>query len=598
VARILDARRGADIVRARGDWGVRSVELVDGTWIDCDLLVTAVGWTAPTSLLNMAGDRPRYVSEAARFVPGDGLPPTVLPAGGLAGDGSLDHLVEHAGAVGALAAARCGSGPRRGEPAPLPLHPHPALFRGRTHGIVDLSEDVTSKDLVAAAREGYDSVELCKRFTTVTMGAAQGKLETVNVVAILAEATGRSIAETGTTVWRPPYTPITLGALAGRHYEPVRYSPMQPWHDAHAARPLVAGQWIRPDHYGDPAAEVRNVRRNVGIIDVTPLGKLDLRGPDVPHLLNHLYVNRWSKLDVGSVRYGVMCAEDGVVLDDGVTGRLAPDRYMMSTTSSGADSVWEWIEQVLQVDHPEWRVHVTPMTSAYTSINVAGPNSRELLRRLARGVDLSPEAFPYMRVRTATLGGVEGCFMWRIGFTGELSYEIHIPALYGLHMWERLMSAGADLGVAPFGVEAQRIMRLEKGHMIVGQDTDGLTQAHAAALGWLVKLDKEDFLGRPELVWEHAAGEARRLVGLQPVDGSVVPEEGCQIVEGRTIVGRITSSRMSPTLGRSICLGFVATRLAAPGTEVCVRLTDGAHVPATVRPQLAHFDPEGTRLHG
>ncbi|MDQ3946103.1 MAG: 2Fe-2S iron-sulfur cluster-binding protein [Actinomycetota bacterium] len=595
VARVVDARRGGDIVRARGSFRVEAVELADGTTVECDLLVTATGWTAPTSLLNMAGDRPVYHAAAARFVPGDGLPPEVLAAGGLAGDGSPEELVAHGRAVGLAAAARAGFG-EAGPPPSLALRPHPALFAARTHGFVDLSEDVTSKDIETSAREGYDSVELLKRFTTVTMGAAQGKLETINAVALLARATGRSVAETGTTIWRPPYAPVTLGALAGRNYEPVRYSPMQPWHEAHGARPLVAGQWIRPDHYGDPEAEVANVRRNVGVIDVTPIGKLDLRGPDVPRLLNLVYVNKWSKLDIGAVRYGVMCAEDGVVLDDGVTAHLGPDHYMMSTTSSGADSVYEWIEHNLQADHPDWRVHVTPMTSAYASINVAGPRSRDLLGRLAAGVDLAPDAFPYMRVRTATLAGVAGCFTWRIGFTGELSYEIHVPAAYGLHVWETLLAAGGDLGVAAFGVEAQRIMRLEKGHFIVGQDTDGLTQAFAAGLDWLVKLDKDDFCGKPELVWERDGGDPVVLVGLQPVDPSAVPPEGSQIVDGATTAGRITSSRMSPTLGRSICLGHVAARMADPGTVVTVRLPDGRDVPATVMPQHAHFDPEGTRL--
>jgi sarcosine oxidase subunit alpha len=595
VVRVLDARRGEDVLRARGRRRVESVDLADRTSVECDLLVTAVGWTAPTSLLNMAGDRPVYQPKAARFLPGGRLPKEVLAAGGLAGDGPVDELVAHARAVGRLAAARAGRG-EAGEPPALAIHPHPALFRARTHGFVDLSEDVTSKDLVAAAREGYDSVELLKRFTTVTMGSAQGKLETINAVAVLAEATGRSLEETGTTIWRPPYAPVTLGALAGRRLQPVRYSPMQPWHEVHGARPLVAGQWIRPDHYGDPEAEVDNVRRNVGIIDVTPLGKLDLRGPDVPRLLNLVYVNKWSQLKIGSVRYGVMCAEDGVVMDDGVTGRLGPDHYVMSTTSSGADAVEEWVEDLLQVERPAWQVHMTPMTSAYASINVAGPRSRDLLGRLATGVDLSPEAFPYMQVRTATLAGVTGCFTWRIGFTGELSYEVHVPAAYGLHVWEALLEAGSDLGVAAFGVEAQRIMRLEKGHFIVGQDTDGLTQALAAGLDWLVKLDKDDFMGRPELVWERERGDDLRLVGLQPVDRSVVPDEGCQIVEGRRVVGRITSSRMSPTLGRSICLALVSTRLAEPGTAVSVRLTSGVEVPATVMPHHAHFDPAGTRL--
>ncbi|HZC13686.1 MAG TPA: 2Fe-2S iron-sulfur cluster-binding protein, partial [Thermoleophilaceae bacterium] len=428
VARVVDARRDGDIVRVGGGKNVHFVECADGAKIECDLLVTAVGWTAPTSLLNMTGDRPVYSERAARFFPSK-LPDDVLATGGIVGDGALDELLAHAHAVGreaARRAARTAWALRAGIPQradereelesppteipELPVAEHPALFCSSTHGIVDYSEDVTSKDLLAAEKEGYDSIELIKRYTTVTMGPAQGKLETVNAVAIMAAATGRTIEETGTTVWRPPYSPITLGALAGRIFEPVRYSPMQPWHEDHGAKPLVAEAWIRPDHYGDPASEVRNVRENVGIIDVTPLGKFDLRGPDVPKLLEMLYVNRWSNLDVGAVRYGVMCLEDGVVFDDGVTGRLGPDRYIMTTTSSGAAAVWEWIDNWLQTAHPEWRIHVTPVTTAYASINVAGPKSRELLLRLTDGLDLSPDAFPYMRVREGRVAGVEGCF--------------------------------------------------------------------------------------------------------------------------------------------------------------------------------------------
>jgi sarcosine oxidase subunit alpha len=617
VARIVDARRGDDIVRVVGGSNVRSVECADGARMECDLLVTAVGWTAPTSLANMAGDRPVYDERAARFFPSK-LPEDVLVTGGIAGDGTLDELLAHARAIGQEAARRaartartlragipqradeqeeCESSP--GEIPELPVNDHPALFRGKTHGIVDYSEDVTSKDLLAAEKEGYDSIELVKRYTTATMGPAQGKLETVNAVAIMAEATGRTIEETGTTVWRPPYSPITLGALAGRIFEPVRYSPMQPWHERHGAKPLVAGAWIRPDHYGDPASEVLNVRENVGIIDVTPLGKFDLRGPDVPRLLNHLYVNRWDNLDVGAVRYGAMCLEDGVVFDDGVTGCLGPERYIMTTTSSGAAGVWEWIDNWLQTAHPGWQIHVTPVTTAYASINIAGPKSRELLLRLTEGVDLSPDAFPYMRVRAGRIAGVDDCFMWRIGFTGELSYEIHVPAAYGLHVWESLMERGADLGVGPFGVEAQRILRLEKGHFIVGQDTDGLTEPYDVGLGRMVKLDKDDFAGKPELAWQSERGGRLRLVGLQPHDGSLVPPEASQIVTGKSeIVGRITSSRMSPTLGRSICLGFVAPHLTTPGTKVMVQLPGGGRIPVSVTPHHAHYDPEGTRQRG
>jgi sarcosine oxidase subunit alpha len=622
VARVEDARLGGDVTAVRGRAGVRAVETADGTKIDCDLLVTAVGWTAPTALLNESGDRPVYRPEAARFFPDPArLPEDVLVTGGIVGDGRLDELTGHGSAMGAEAARRAASiaGARRRavptrahpagdpaagpEPAPapapapeLPVYPHPELFLGRTHGFVDFSEDVSSKDLAAAVAEGYDSAELAKRFTTATMGPVQGKLETVNTVAAVARATGRSIGETGTTTWRPPYAPVTLAALAGEAFEPVRYSPMQPWHEAHGVVPLIAGAWIRPDGYGDPPAEARNVRENVGIIDVTPIGKLDLRGPDIPRLLNLLYVNKWSKLEIGRVRYGVMCAEDGVVLDDGVTGRLGDEHYLMSTTSSGAATVWEWVENWLQTERPDWQVHVTPVTTAYASMNVAGPKSRQLIERVTEGVDLANEAFPYMHVRTGTIAGVGDSVLWRIGFTGELSYEIHVPAGYGLHVWETLLAEGADLGVRAFGVEAQRILRLEKGHFIVSQDTDGLTRAFSAGLDWAIKLDKDDFAGKPELAWQLAEGIAVKLVGLQPVDPSVVPEEASLIVDGAEIVGRITSSRMSPTLRRSICLAQVEARLADPGTVVTVRLPSGRLIQARVTPHHAHVDPDGERM--
>ena len=619
VARVEDARQGGDIIAAGGRGGLRTVRVADGSQIRCDLLVTAAGWTAPTALLSMSGDRPAYAPRAARFIPdGARLPKDVRVTGGIAGDGGLEELISHAAAVGAEAARRAagiarglllamphgGNIPLSAEEKTcmtlpvLPVDPHPELFAGRTNGFVDFSEDVTAKDLRAAVAEGFDSPELAKRFTTATMGPLQGKLEAVNAIAIIAAATGTSIADAGATTWRPPWAPVSLAALAGPAFEPVRYSPMQSWHEAHGAVPLVAGAWIRPDHYGDPAAEARNVRERVGLIDVTPIGKLDLRGPDVTRLLNLLYVNKWSKLEIGRVRYGVMCAEDGVVLDDGVSGRLGEHHYLMSTTSSGAAMVWEWAENWLQTEHPDWAVHVTPVTTAYASMNVAGPQARRLMERVTEDVDLSNEAFPYMRVRTGRIAGVDGCVLWRIGFTGELSYELHVPAGYGLHAWEALLAAGADLGVAAFGVEAQRILRLEKGHFIVGQDTDGLTRGFSAGIDWAIKLDKDDFAGKPELAWQLAEGAGMRLVGLQPADPAVVPEECSLIMSGDHIAGRVTSSRMSPALGRSVCLAQVEAESAAPGTEVTVRLPSGRLVRALVMPQHAHVDPAGERLRG
>ncbi len=596
VAATLDARRAETVVGARGHGHLSSVETSQGRVVEADLLVTATGWTAPTSLLNMAGVRPTYDEAAARFVVGAEPSPGVFATGGLVGDASPEGLVAHGRAVGARAAAAAGCG--KGAVLPeLSPGPHPALFRSTTHGFVDYSEDVSSKDVFQAAAEGYDSPELAKRYTTATMGPSQGKLELVNFLGVLAEATGRSIGELGTTTWRPPYAPVSLGALAGRPHEPVRYSPIQPYHEAMGAKPLVAAQWIRPDHYGDPDAEVRRVREAVGLIDVTPLGKLLLLGKDTPALLNQLYVNKWSALRVGAVRYGVMCAEDGVVFDDGVCGRLGEDRYLMSTTSSGAGAVWEWVERWLQTAGRHLDVYVTPLTTAYASINVAGPASRTLLSRLVEGVDLAPEAFPYMAVREGSVAGVERCVLWRIGFTGELSYELHVPAGYGLFVWESLLDAGSDLGVGPFGIEAQRIMRLEKGHLIVGQDTDGLTQALGAGLDWLVKLDKADFVGKPELVWQANREDYDRLVALVPTDERTVPPEASQLlgIDG-DIVGRITSSRHSPTLRHPICLARLAHHLATPGTVVRIHLPDGRDVPARVAETLAAYDSEGVKL--
>ncbi len=618
IAEVVDARTGGNIVSTDGTQrATHEVELGDGRRVAADLLVTAVGWTAPTSLLNMSGDHPVYDPSAARFFP-SGTPDNVLATGGIVGDGATDELIEHGQATGVLAAGRSAAvrhrlqattaraaavdGPEPEMPAddrtPLGRDPHPELFRSSTHGIVDYSEDVASKDLVSAATEGYDSVELLKRYTTATMGPAQGKLETVNTVAVLAEARGETIAEVGTTIWRPPYAPLTLGALAGRIFEPERVSSIHPWHVANGAKPILAGQWIRPEHYGDPEAEVRNVRTNVGLIDVTPLGKLDLQGPDVPKLLNLLYTNKWSKLAVGSVRYGMMCAEDGVVLDDGVTGRLDENRWLMTTTSSGAGTIWEWAENWLQTEHPDWEVHVTPVTTAYTSINVAGPNARTLLARLT-DVALDDDSFSYMHVRTGTVADVDNCVMWRIGFTGELSFEVHVPAGYGLHVWEALMTEGSDLGVAPFGLEAQRIMRLEKGHFIVGQDTDGLTKAPTTGLQALIKMDKDDFVGKPELRW--AAEDAAVnpvLVSVQMTDSTIVPPEASQIVRPGTneILGRITSSRYSPTLEKSIGLAHVPPDMAVAGTELTVVLTNGDRTTARVMEHHAHYDPEGVRL--
>jgi sarcosine oxidase subunit alpha len=555
-----------------------------------------VGWTAPTSLLNQSGDVPVYDRRAARFRPDpERMPANVLAAGGIVGDADVDGLVEHGDAVGREAARRAHAG-RGSVPIAVPELPvteHPELFSAGTGGFVDLSEDVSAKDLLTAVAEGYDSVELVKRYTTATMGPAQGKLETVNTVAIVAAATGRTIAETGTTTWRPMYAPVTLGALAGRPREPVRYSPMQPWHERHGAVPLVAGQWIRPDHYGDPAAEVTAVRTAVGLIDVTPIGKLDLRGPDVPKLLELLYVNKWQKLGVGRVRYGLMCAEDGVVLDDGVTGRLGENHYLMSTTSSGAAPVWEWVERWLQTAHPEWRVHVTPVTTAYASINVAGPRSRELLQALT-DTDLSNKSFPWLTGKFINVG-IAQAHALRVNFVGELGWELHHPIEMQNTIFDLVMDAGREFDIRPFGIRAMDSLRLEKSYRLIPRELSIEYAALESGLDRFVHLNKGQFIGRDALVEWQQRGFRNRFVTMEVHGIGNADARGSEpIYKNGELVGRCTSGGFGWRQGKSLALGMVRPDLGELGSELEIKILGERHR-ATVIPE-SPFDPENKRL--
>jgi sarcosine oxidase subunit alpha len=591
----IDARRGVTVRSATGSGRVEQVALSDGRTLPADLLVTAAGWTSQSSLLSMAGVPLTYSEPLGRFVCANSGRADVVVVGGLAGEASLDDLIQQAGKAGVAAAA--------GEVATAMLNTQQPqsvpLFSAGTNGIIDFSEDVSESDMQGAVREGYSSIELAKRYTTATMGPTQGKYSAINAAAVHAEVTGRSVADTGIPTWRPPYTPVTLGALAGRRFHPLRYTPMHRWHVQAGATFMHAGQWVRPQHYGNAVDEARNVRNGVGIIDVSTLGKIELRGSDVPRLLEAFYVNKWSKLAVGSVRYGVMCADDGIVFDDGVTGRIDENRYLMSATSSGTQKVVDAINMWLQTDGVGADVVAIPVTDAYAGINVAGPSARDLLQRVLQSPDISAEAFRYMRISEATIAGVPGCYMWRIGFTGELSYEIHIPAAFGFHVWNELLRAGKDLGIRPFGVEAQRILRIEKGHAVVGQDTDALTGPYAAGLGGLVRFDKVEATGLPELAHQRDSQEHLPyvLVGLQPQNGDYVPPEASQLVAGGRIIGRVTSSCFSPTLERSIALALVNPAYAKAYDAVSIRRTDSGLEPATVMPTLTHVDPEGRRLH-
>ncbi len=607
---------GVSVERAEGRRRVERVVLtVSGGArrdVACDLLALAAGYYPATGLLYQAGARPVWDAALHEFVPPADLPDGVFAAGEVTGTHTTGDI-RREGTLAGLQTARAagfddptmreGIGRLQAEVAQARAQrqawtPAVTTTAEGKKDFVCFCEDVTQADVRHSIEEGYDSVELLKRYSTISMGPCQGKMCNMAAMRLCARTNDQTIAATGTTTSRPPVRPLAMGALGGRLLEPVRLTPMHEWHVAHGARMMNAGQWKRPEHYGDPTAEVRAVREAVGLIDISTLGKFHLRGPDVPALLERVYTNHWGGLDAGRVRYGLMVNDEGVVMDDGVTARLSGDDYYMTTTSGGATSVYEWIEWWLQSG---WGmdVHLLNATELRAAMNLAGPRAREVLSAVTEGVDLSNEAFPYMGVRQATVAGAPVLLM-RIGFTGELSYEIHVPAGFGPHVWGALMEAGADFGISPFGVEAQRVLRLEKGHIIVGQDTDALTDPYEAGLGWAVKLGKADFLGRRTLAMRHERGPEKRLVGFTMPDGTL-PEEANQIVQpgggplGLEIIGRVTSVRRSPTLGRVIGLCWLPAGMAAPGAEFTVRVR--GELKTGVVSALPFYDPDGKRLH-
>ena len=464
-------------------------------------------------------------------------------------------------------------------PKPPPhLRPLVSVASRGDKKFIDLSADATEEDVLNGYAEGFTDVQTLKRFTTITMGLAQGKQSNLNFMRVLAEAQGAPISEVGRVTTRPPFVPVKLGVLAGRRLEPTRLTPL---HDAHVnlgATFMNVGQWKRPAHYGDINKEVKNVRENVGLIDVSTLGKLELRGAGAVKLLNRIYTNAYSKLEVGAVRYGVMCNEEGTIIDDGVVARLSDDHYLLTTTTGTSGTAQEWLEWW----QAGWRydVHIHNVSSSYAAMNIAGPRVREVLNELT-DTDLSNGAFPYMTVREGLLAGVE-VRMVRIGFVGELGFEIHAPADYADYLWTTLMEAGAAHGIQPFGVEAQRVLRLEKQHIIVGQDTDALTNPVEANMPWVVKLNKPDFIGKPSVKRIEARPKRSILVGFVMEDG--IPEEGDQVVEEGALVGRVTSSRYSPTLGKGIGLCWLEPEKAEDGSPITIKSHDEATARARPTP--------------
>jgi sarcosine oxidase subunit alpha len=431
----------------------------------------------------------------------------------------------------------------------------------------------------------------------------------------VAASLNREIGEVGTTTFRPPYTPAGFGAIAGPHrgplLAPTRRTPMQGWHEARGAAFEPVGQWLRPRYYplagedlaAATAREAKAARQSLGVLDASTLGKIDIQGPDTAEFLNRIYTNGWSGLAVGRCRYGVMCHEDGMVFDDGVTSRLGPDRFHMTTTTGNAAAVLGWLENWLQTEWPELRVYCTSVTEQWAVVSVSGPNARALMQALGGDIDYSRESFPFMSLREGTVAGMPAR-VFRIGFTGELSYEINVPARYGLAMWEVVLRTGAAFAATPFGTEAMHVLRAEVGFIIAGQETDGTVTPIDLGLETMVS-QRKDFLGKRSLARaDTARADRRQLVGLLTDDPALVVPEGAQVVAADAgglppvpMQGHVTSSYWSPNLGRSIALALVKGGRARMGQKLTAPLLDGRAVSVTVS-ETVFLDKAGERVRG
>ena len=450
-------------------------------------------------------------------------------------------------------------------------------------------EDVTVKDISDAVAEGFDDIQLLKRYSTASMGPCQGKMCLKAVVGLCAQYTGRSVESTGVTTSRPPLKPVPLAALAGPSHMPLKRTPMDRIHRDLGAAMVEAGPWQRPLTYGSAQQECVAVRQRVGIIDVSTLGKLDVQGKDAGTLLDRVYTHHFSDLRVGRIRYGLLCSDNGTILDDGTVTRLSDDHYFVTTTTSNVDLIEEWFKWWSAGGDP--CVHVTNVTSNYAAVNVAGPYARQTLTKLTE-IDLSPSGFPYMSFAHGEIAGIPGMLL-RVGFVGEPGWEVYVPAEYGEYLWEAIIDAGREFGISPFGLEAQRVLRLEKKHIIVGQDTDALSNPLEADMGWAVRFDKEDFIGRAGLTAIRDRGLRNKLVGFAMRDDQV-PDDGVPVVAGGVPIGRVTSSRRNPTTSKGFGLAWVPVEMAEEGQQISV-LIDGRPMPAdvTLRP---FYDPDGKRL--
>jgi len=584
--------------------------------IACDCLAMSGGWSPVVHLWSHCGGKLVWDEALAMFRPdpekaplnqkGEGF---VLAAGAANGHFSLGAVMQDALQQGAEAAGITAAS------QPLPevdqtaeaameavwMMPQGAGVKLRSKAWLDFQNDVKVSDVQLAAQEGFESVEHAKRYTTLGMATDQGKLSNINGLAVLAGALNADIPAVGTTTFRPPYTPISMGAIAGAArdeiFQPVRQTPMHDWHIEQGAYMEPVGQWRRPycypradeTHQDAVAREIRQTRNSVGLLDASTLGKLLVQGPDAAKFLDMLYTNMMSTLKIGKCRYGLMCSENGFLMDDGVVVRLGEQSFLCHTTSGGAEHIHAHMEEWLQTEWWDWKVYVANLTEQYAQVGVVGPKARDVLEKLG-GLDVSKEALGFMEYAEGRLGAFD-VRVFRISFSGELSYEIAVPAGQGLAFWQALCAAGEEFGIMPYGTEALHVMRAEKGFIMIGDETDGTVIPQDLGLDWAISKKKSDFLGKRAQERSHMVDPDRwKLVGLETLDGSVLPDGAYAVGEGenangqRNTIGRVTSTYFSPTLNRGIAMGLVAQGpermgeiLNFPdlsGNEVKVKLVD------------------------
>jgi sarcosine oxidase, subunit alpha len=611
----INALHGWTIVAARGRSAVRGAVLAplaglgagappnQRRELECDLLVISGGDAPATALIMQAGSKTVYDEARGHFRLGE-LPPGVSAAGQLAGEGGWGIARESGELAGieaarALGLAKAGAGSRRSElrnrvkaeRAEVAAPPAVADDGSRGRAFACFCEDVSAKDIRRGVNEGYDSIELCKRFTTVTMGPCQGRMCQLPSIRLIAQETGQRLEQVGATTARPPWSTVPLAALAGRPIEPAKRSSIHRRHRELGAKIMWAGDWRRAYDYGDPEGEALAVHESAGLIDVSTLGKLLVHGPEAGAFLDRLYPNRFSTLKPGRVRYGVLTSDAGRIMDDGTVSRIDEQTFYVTTTSSGAGAVEQWFSWWLA----DWKmdVHMSDVTQALCAVNLAGPKAREILTRLT-DANCSPEAFTYLDAHQARVAGVPSLLL-RIGFVGELGYEIHFPAAYGEDLWDAVLKAGEPESIRPFGLEPQRILRLQKQHILVGQDTDSESTPFGAAMPWAVKLDKdENFIGKWALA--HAAEQpgATALVGFTLANGRV-PTEGAVVLDERGApAGQVTSARGSRRLGNVIGMAWVPASLASEGASITIA-DNGSNLVGSVVTE-PFYDPKGELL--